>query len=60
MRSMTSASPHARVFRPGLFDSRVAWGTGGGSIRHCVTHEPAALGALAAIGETPCVNPPLF
>lgn len=47
---MTSASRYASVFRPGLFDGRVVWVTGGGSgIGRCVAHELASLGALVVI-----------
>jgi citronellol/citronellal dehydrogenase len=41
---------YASVFRPGLFDGRVVWVTGGGSgIGRCVAHELAALGAQVVI-----------
>ena len=47
---MTSASRYASVFRPGLFDGRVVWVTGGGSgIGRCVAHELASLGATVVI-----------
>jgi citronellol/citronellal dehydrogenase len=50
MRAMTSASRYASVFRPGLFDGRVVWVTGGGSgIGRCVAHELASLGATVVI-----------
>jgi citronellol/citronellal dehydrogenase len=41
---------YASVFRPGLFDGRVVWVTGGGSgIGRCVAHELASLGATVVI-----------
>lgn len=47
---MTERSHYASVFRPGLFDGRVVWVTGGGSgIGRCVAHELAALGATVVI-----------
>ena len=47
---MTERSRYASVFRPGLFDGRVVWVTGGGSgIGRCVAHELASLGALVVI-----------
>jgi citronellol/citronellal dehydrogenase len=50
MRTMTERSHYASVFRPGLFDGRVVWVTGGGSgIGRCVAHELASLGATVVI-----------
>lgn len=49
---MTDSRPdrYRSVFRPGLFDDRVCWVTGGGSgIGRCVAHELAALGAQVVI-----------
>ena len=47
---MTERSHYASVFRPGLFDGRVVWVTGGGSgIGRCVAHELASLGATVVI-----------
>jgi citronellol/citronellal dehydrogenase len=47
---MTESSRYASVFRPGLFDGRVVWVTGGGSgIGRCVAHELASLGATVVI-----------
>jgi citronellol/citronellal dehydrogenase len=43
-------SRYASVFRPGLFDGRNVWVTGGGSgIGRCTAHELAALGANVII-----------
>ena len=51
--SIDANSPAARyrsVFRPGLFDGRRIWVTGGGSgIGRCTAHELAALGAQVVI-----------
>ncbi len=47
---MTDRTHYASVFRPGLFDGRVVWVTGGGSgIGRCVAHELASLGATVVI-----------
>jgi citronellol/citronellal dehydrogenase len=41
---------YSSVFRPGLFDGRLIWVTGGGSgIGRCTAHELAALGATVVI-----------
>jgi citronellol/citronellal dehydrogenase len=41
---------YSSVFRPGLFDGRLVWVTGGGSgIGRCTAHELAALGATVVI-----------
>lgn len=45
-----SAARYASVFRPGLFDGRLVWVTGGGSgIGRCVAHELASLGATVVL-----------
>jgi len=50
MRGMTEHTHYASVFRPGLFEDRAVWVTGGGSgIGRCVAHELAALGAQVVI-----------
>jgi citronellol/citronellal dehydrogenase len=50
MRGMTESAHYDSVFRPGLFDGRVVWVTGGGSgIGRCVAHELASLGAQVVI-----------
>ena len=50
MRGMTEHTHYASVFRPGLFEGRAVWVTGGGSgIGRCVAHELAALGAQVVI-----------
>ncbi len=39
------------IFRPGLFEGRIAFVTGGGTgLGRCIAHELAALGATVAIG----------
>ncbi|MFO1328108.1 MAG: SDR family oxidoreductase [Rubrivivax sp.] len=50
LTSAPTAAHYRSVFRPGLFDGRVCWVTGGGSgIGRCVAHELAALGATVVI-----------
>lgn len=49
-----TAARYASAFRPGLFDGRLVWVTGGGSgIGRCVAHELSSLGAtLVLSGRT--------
>lgn len=45
-----AGASYRSVFRPGLFEGRLVWVTGGGSgIGRCVAHELAALGATVLI-----------
>jgi citronellol/citronellal dehydrogenase len=47
---MTTAARYASAFRPGLFDGRLCWVTGGGSgIGRCVAHELSSLGATVVL-----------
>jgi citronellol/citronellal dehydrogenase len=52
---MTDTARYRSVFRPGLFEGRIVWVTGGGSgIGRCVAHELASLGALVVLsGRSP-------
>src|ERR1700752_4071105 len=52
-RTMPSSERYDTIFRPGLFERRVAIVTGGGSgIGRCTAHELSALGArLALVGR---------
>jgi citronellol/citronellal dehydrogenase len=45
-----TAARYASVFRPGLFEGRLCWVTGGGSgIGRCVAHELSSLGATVVL-----------
>jgi citronellol/citronellal dehydrogenase len=45
-----TAARYASAFRPGLFDGRLYWVTGGGSgIGRCVAHELSSLGATVVL-----------
>lgn len=48
---MTARDRFASIFRPGLFDGRIVFVTGGGTgIGRCTAHELASLGAHVVIG----------